>query len=545
MKIWAIIAKHRLKVVIAAAMLASLYAVYSVSHQVGLSALEQEASRRLEHVANTLFVPVEKYSYLPEVVASQAIILDTLRDKTSPATIARANAYLESVSKMAKANAIYVMDQDGRTIAASNWNLTHSFVGQSYAFRPYFQDAIKGGRGKFYAMGTTSKAPGYYLSFPVKEDEKIVGVVAVKINLSNFDREWHENYNYEVSVTDEQGISFLSSVPDWKYRPMTELHPVTLEGLRRTRRYEASLKPPLPILERESRGDNSQYLVISMPDGSGHSTVNKSYVVKSGKLPWSAWEMNIFMPADQVRGEAIRHTLVAAALATILVLLLLSWSHARRRADEREKARVALEAAHTELEEKHRHLEVLSQELMRMASIDELTGSYNRRFFFEIGTKMVSGVMRHKLPLSVIVIDVDFFKRINDEYGHHAGDKVLRQISWICSSGLREEDIFARLGGEEFVMALMSTEGRDAMDIAERLRRQVMNHTFMEEGTAIQVTISCGVAQFHPSDIGIDGVVKRADKALYDAKKSGRNKIAVAAREGHEHAIGPASSPIA
>lgn len=164
---------------------------------------------------------------------------------------------------------------------------------------------------------------------------------------------------------------------------------------------------------------------------------------------------------------------------------------------------------HTHLRSKDRQLEVLSDELRHLASVDELTGSYKRRFFFEITGRMLSGIVRHKLPLSLVIIDVDFFKCINDGYGHLAGDRVLKQISWICSAGLREEDVFARLGGEEFVMALMPTEEKDAAEIAERLRLKIMRHQFIENGLVIKATISCVVAQYHPPDASIEGTLLR------------------------------------
>lgn len=516
--------KKHAHIVVACVMLAALYAVYSISYSSGLQSLQEEADRSTKEVARVLFVPVEKYSYLPQVIARQPVISDALLHKSQVTYLAKANAYLENINQIAKVEAIYLLNGDGLTIAASNWNRKSSFVGQNYSFRPYFQDAIKGGIGRFYALGTTSKTPGYYIAYPVEGEKQPIGVVVVKVDLSKFDREWQDQNAFEFTITDEYGINFLSSLQDWKYRPLEALTQADIEDLKRTRKYDASLKPPLPILERRNLGAGSQYVKIAQADAIGQE-VAVSYVLGTDKLSWSSWNVNIFMPADKVQSAAIMQTLLAAVLLSFILLAGLYWAELRRRDAEREKAKRIIESAYSELDEKHRRLEVLSEELLHLSTVDELTGSYNRRFFFEVAAKMLSAVLRHNLALSVIVIDVDFFKRINDEYGHLAGDKVLKQISQICSADLREEDVFARLGGEEFIMALMPTQEKEAVEIAERLRLQVMEHRFMENGSAIKVTISCGVAQFRPTDLSIESTILRADKALYHAKKSGRNQV--------------------
>lgn len=131
----------------------------------------------------------------------------------------------------------------------------------------------------------------------------------------------------------------------------------------------------------------------------------------------------------------------------------------------------AEEALHV-LEAKHAALQTVSEELCHASITDPLTGAYNRRFFMETAVKMVSAANRHKRPLSVIVVDVDHFKQINDEHGHPFGDTVLRTLAEIYMNELREDDIFACIGGEEFVVALPNIDERGAHLVAERLREK-------------------------------------------------------------------------
>lgn len=504
-----------------------LFGAYRIAYHAGLRQLQQEAARRGERVSSALFVPVEKYSYFPEMVGIHPVAMAVLRDSGNAARVQQANDYLEKLNQIARAEVIYLLNPDGVTIASSNWNTDKSFVGHNYGFRPYFQDAIAGRVGRFYAMGATSRTPGYYISHPVTEDGKITGVAVVKVDLSNFDREWKPGDDYEVTITDEYGISFLSSQADWKYRPLEPLPAAHTARLASTRQYEGILRPPLPIVEQSSLGPDVRFVIVSQQAEGSDANVKVPYLAYSSGLP-SNWRVNVFMQAGSVHGQALLHTFAFAILISFILVLALYWRELRRRGAEREMARLTLEAAHAELESKHSQLQALSEEYHRASITDALTGSYNRRFFMEVTAKMISGTTRHKVILSVIVIDVDHFKSINDQYGHYAGDYVLKRISEICSSELREEDVFARMGGEEFVIALMHASYNDATDVAERLRSRIMAQHFEVDGHAFHVTISCGVAQYQLADAHIENTIRRADRALYQAKHQGRNQVALA-----------------
>ena len=123
------------------------------------------------------------------------------------------------------------------------------------------------------------------------------------------------------------------------------------------------------------------------------------------------------------------------------------------------------------------------------------------------------------------MFDIDFFKRVNDQYGHLAGDYVLRELARVVQSRIRRDEVFARYGGEEFVIALPETPLEGAASLAQNLRARVAEHTFIFQGESIPVTVSIGAAVLSPDDKTATDLVQRADEKLYEAKRGGRNRV--------------------
>jgi diguanylate cyclase (GGDEF)-like protein len=157
---------------------------------------------------------------------------------------------------------------------------------------------------------------------------------------------------------------------------------------------------------------------------------------------------------------------------------------------------------------------------------DGLTGLYNRRSLDAFLTRELARSRRSKQPLSIALFDIDFFKKINDVYGHQAGDDVLRQLSGLIQDNLRQSDILARYGGEEFTILLPETRCIEGLTLLERLREKVEAHLFLAGGKPLKVTISLGITQFdvarHESPAAL---LDEGDKALYEAKENGRNRV--------------------
>ena len=159
-----------------------------------------------------------------------------------------------------------------------------------------------------------------------------------------------------------------------------------------------------------------------------------------------------------------------------------------------------------------------------LARTDDLTAAFNRRHFFDIARHELAVARRYRQSLSLILFDVDHFKRINDTAGHDAGDEVLRRVAHIVRGHLRESDVFARYGGEEFVILLPRTATSEAMVVAERIRNAIADDATV---TSV-VTISSGVAGLLAGEESLDRLIRRADEALYLAKQQGRNRTILA-----------------
>jgi diguanylate cyclase (GGDEF)-like protein len=168
----------------------------------------------------------------------------------------------------------------------------------------------------------------------------------------------------------------------------------------------------------------------------------------------------------------------------------------------------------------------LFDSIQKLANTDPLTGILNRRRFFELAElEFTRAKLTHQL-LSVIMLDVDDFKHFNDQHGHQAGDKVLELVAESCASSLRSDDIFGRLGGEEFAVVLPNTSLSDANDVATRLRLAIRGIN-LSDMTVTPVTVSVGVSEYDPTCKTFDIMIERADKAMYAAKNSGRNQVHV------------------
>lgn len=164
------------------------------------------------------------------------------------------------------------------------------------------------------------------------------------------------------------------------------------------------------------------------------------------------------------------------------------------------------------------------EKLSRMAHIDRLTLLYNRRFFDDSISREVERARRYSQPLCFLLLDIDFFKKVNDVHGHQKGDMVLSEIASIISDNIRMNDIAARYGGEEMAVILPETPLENALNAAEKLRAAIENDSPVRTG--LEITVSIGVAEFKAVDNAVEDLISRCDGALYNAKNSGRNRVA-------------------
>jgi diguanylate cyclase (GGDEF)-like protein len=167
----------------------------------------------------------------------------------------------------------------------------------------------------------------------------------------------------------------------------------------------------------------------------------------------------------------------------------------------------------------------LNAQLERLAMMDELTGLMNRRAFFIQGAKEISRTKRHQTALSLLMLDVDNFKAVNDQYGHETGDRVLQHVSHKIVENVREMDMVARMGGEEFSVLLPNTVAEDAVKLAERVRQAIEQESCQFQDQLIGVTVSIGVASYSKNISNLEAILKHADDSMYRAKNRGRNRV--------------------
>jgi diguanylate cyclase (GGDEF)-like protein/PAS domain S-box-containing protein len=167
----------------------------------------------------------------------------------------------------------------------------------------------------------------------------------------------------------------------------------------------------------------------------------------------------------------------------------------------------------------------LQRQLEKLATIDTLTGAYTRGYFMSRCRQELKRLVRYSSVITVLLLDIDYFKNINDTYGHHGGDRMLRHFGSAIHEGLRDSDLFGRLGGEEFAVLLIETDRAQALLLAERLRRTIEAMEVPFEGQTIRATVSIGCSGWQNGDGSVDDMLKRADIALYAAKNNGRNRV--------------------
>ena len=187
-----------------------------------------------------------------------------------------------------------------------------------------------------------------------------------------------------------------------------------------------------------------------------------------------------------------------------------------------------------ELRLKNRQLEELLDKVNYMAITDVLTGLYNRRRFHDVLSTEYERAKRYAVPFSLVMLDIDYFKKVNDTYGHSVGDAVLREVATILKNSIREIDTAARYGGEEFVVVLPNTERKNAQIFAERIRQAIERHAF--SGVNKNITVSIGIGGMPDAKVeDEDKLIRCADFALYRAKQSGRNRTVMAEALELEH----------
>lgn len=304
-----------------------LWAVHAWRFKAGADELALHASQRLALLAASLDAELLRFESLPPVLAQHPSLQQLLQAPDDPARVAAANALLEQVNERTGAGMLYLIDPAGRTLAASNWRRADSFVGENYAFRPYFRDALAGGAGKFFAVGATTQVPGFFIAHPVRAAGRITGVLAVKVELTQLEATWAAG-GESVLVVDRHGVVALSSNPAWKFGTLAPLSPESRAALAATRQYFTAALEALPLAWREP----------------GRARLGgQDYVVGSRALDWVDWRMLMLLDTAPVRAAAWSAVLAVGLALCVLAVAGLYWALHARRLRERLAAQAELE----------------------------------------------------------------------------------------------------------------------------------------------------------------------------------------------------------
>ncbi|WP_199028055.1 sensor histidine kinase [Ralstonia sp. ASV6] len=334
----------------AACCAAAGWGAYAVALQRYVATRAEEAGQRTTFYAQNLRSTLARYESLPRLAALEHVLHVALLEgsQAGDATMRRAaNAYLKEVQAATDLAAAHLINTTGLTIAASNWDLPTSFVGQNYAFRPYFAEAMREGLGRFYGVGNTTGETGYFVAAPVREGTKPIGVVVVKVNLDAFEASLSRSGD-TVLLVDRHGVIFLSSVPEWKYRTLGTLSPEQQTALDATRQYAPHTLTPLDTQAGGvpfSADRPPQAVRVALP-GKSVSTLRVQY----RPVGLLGWQVAVLIdPRDEQRTALVAGASAAFAMALVFSVFVALRLRTRRREEQR-RARAALREVQRDLE---------------------------------------------------------------------------------------------------------------------------------------------------------------------------------------------------
>ncbi|SBW00853.1 putative C4-dicarboxylate transport sensor protein DctB [uncultured delta proteobacterium] len=303
-----------------------------IAEQRFAESMARRARERLVIYSGTLDSALNRFSYLSFVLASHP---EVQRSVTRGDNIDAMNRYLEELNKTAKSMELFIINREGITIAASNWNNSESFVGHDYHYRPYFQNAMNVGHGQFFGVGATTGKPGFFFTKPIPDPDKAedggphtpAGVAVTKVNLAMLQREWSDS-GETVFITDEHGIIFLSSRDEWRYRATKPLSDEAGDALLYQRQYGNTLPDPIEVAAYK-RGS------LDLMDIGG-----ETWMYTTRRFVEYGWTFWFLTPVTALEQETQVLWLIGGSAVCILLLLLLlartvlAWSRARRGAME-------------------------------------------------------------------------------------------------------------------------------------------------------------------------------------------------------------------
>ncbi len=304
---------------------AASWVTYEVALDGAIRQAEEQAERRLTLFDRTLEAIIERFRYLPVAISQARETRNALDHPDDPAAVEAANGFLSKLNETAGAGEIFLMDEHGSVVAASNWWTLTSLVGTNYSFRPYFADALARGVAQYYAFGISTSVPGYFLSQRVDGPDEPIGVAVTKIHLGELEAIWWRSGEL-IAIADTNDVAILSTRPDWRYRPLQSLPPARAGTISAEQRYgENGIINEGIVTDRwQSRGAEFAYIAGSDPEASGY------FVLEELRLPKLGWRLLSFIPLAPLQGGAFILASVAGLGCAALMLIVVLFEQRRR-----------------------------------------------------------------------------------------------------------------------------------------------------------------------------------------------------------------------
>jgi len=357
----------------------------TAAHFAGQRALQEESAnvrRQLDLYAQALLQRIDRYRTLPQVLALDPQLRDAVSHPLSPAQVAELNAKLEQANRITQSSTLTLIDRHGRALAASNWRDPRSNVGVDYSFRPYVQQALAQGSGRFYGIGMTTGEAGYFLSQALHDDAgQVSGIIVIKIALAALEREWLQTPDI-VLASDAHDVVFLASRPQWRYRVLDPLDRRERVELEQTRQYAGQVLLPLRARLGQIAGPGGRLAHVDEPALPG------AVLWQTLDVPQTGWRLHLLHDTAGSTAAARSAALAAGGGWLALSLLVLFVEQRRRLAALRQRSRRELE---TVLQQHAHELRTAQDGIVQAAQ------------------RADSGLSRslEHLPQGVVIIDAD------------------------------------------------------------------------------------------------------------------------------------------
>ncbi len=482
---------------------------------------------------------LRRFEPLPALIADQPAIEALIQSPDDPILRHNTNLYLSGINALLKSSDIYMLTMDGATIAASNYDLPTSFVGQNFSYRPYFHEAAAGAQSRFYALGTTSAKRGYYFSSPIEIGGKILGVIVFKVDIDLIEASWVGG-DSRIFVSDPEGIIFMTGTSQWLYRAILPLTPERLARTEASRRYSDARLSELSIAERKESG----HRLMTVSEGGAA----REYLVSSQLMPEAGWTVNVLIDTASARAQAQTVTVAGLLMLCLAGLAVAILMQRRARLAERlqmqASAQVELERR---VEERTADLARVNQRIEEEVAERRLTEQQLRQTQADLiqagklaGLGQMSAALSHEFnqPLAAAKTYTDSAAVLIERGRLEEANDNIRRISALIdrmASISRHLRNFARKPNEKLGPVVLDEVIRDTMEIVAA-RLKAADATVLIEMETPSPVVEAGLVRLQQVLVNIltnaaDAVEGLEDRDITLSVRQEADKVSIVVRD--------------